>query len=130
VGDQRVQPEACRQAEREASEDAHQHGHESGDEGRGGRHHADGGADVRTTHLTRGGVDQRQSGHQVAELVGSGADDERVQGDDVGHREERHEATTHLRRDGRMASRHAEPSVDGAVMGPLGGRERCDPRGL
>ena len=129
-GDERVEPETGGDAEREPSDDAHQDGHDARDQRRRGGDHADGHADGDRVDLCVRLVEEHgRAGDQVEVLVGRGADDERVQGDDVGHREERDETTTDLTPDGRAALGDVEEAVQAGLWcrvleGGLSGRGR------
>jgi hypothetical protein len=130
VGEHRVEAQAGGQAEREAADDTHDDRHDARDQRGGGRDHRDRDRDV--------GIGRGQAADEVACLVGRGADDERVEGDDVGHREEGHEATTHLLPDARPALGDSEPAVEAGLWradgrrsaGGHGGNPRGSVRGV
>ena len=125
VGDQRVQAEAGSKPHGETSDHAHEDGHDARYEGGGGCHHPDGGADCgginHGSGTSRAFQELGGPGDQVAVDVGGGANDERVQRDDVCHREECHQATAHLLPDRRAMFGDTE-----ITLGPGGASESTE----
>jgi hypothetical protein len=86
-----------RHRERHPADDAHQDGHHRRDEG--------------------GDPGDRRDAEQLAVGVRRGADDERVEHDDVGHRREGGQPGEHLALDGRAPPGDLEEAVETAALG-------------
>ena len=130
VGQHRVQAETGGKTDREASDNPHQDRHHAGDQRGDRRHHADRLADGRRVDHRLSGIGELGGARdQIAVAVGGGPDDERVQGQDVGHREEGHQTTAHLTRNRGAALAYLEPSFDGRLLF-LGRGDRRPLRGI
>src|SRR5665648_595870 len=108
VCDEGVESESGRQGQRELRDDAHRDGQQAGHEG---------------GH--RGDLGEVATGERVPRTVGDGADDERVEDDDVAHREEGDQAAADLGPDGRATSGDLEVGVEASdwtrLLGGRGG---------
>ena len=97
-GDERVEPEPGGQGQREVGDDAHQDRHHAGDQRRAGR--------------DRRQVRRVAAAEELAVGVRREAEDERVEHDDVGHREEGDDPAADLAADGRAALGDLEEAVE------------------